>query len=109
MYKRQLWAAAEPGRPIKAVVARGGRPDLAGGRLIAVNVPTLLIVGSLDREVLDLNRAAAARLRCPHRVSVVPGAGHLFEEPGAMDAVAELTADWFVQQLVGVDAVGTSM
>lgn len=104
-----LWAAAEPGRPIKAVVARGGRPDLAGGRLIAVNVPTLLIVGSLDREVLDLNRAAAARLRCPHRVSVVPGAGHLFEEPGAMDAVAELTADWFVQQLVGVDAVGTSM
>ena len=102
-----LWAAAEPGIRVGAIVARGGRPDLAGGRLIAVGAPTLLVVGSLDREVVDLNRAAAARLRCAHRVTVVPGAGHLFEEPGAMDAVAALAADWFVQRLVGADQVAS--
>ncbi|HSO51123.1 MAG TPA: phosphoribosyltransferase, partial [Acidimicrobiia bacterium] len=91
-----LWAAAELGDAISAVVSRGGRPDLAGSRLPAVRAPTLLIVGGLDRVVLDMNRAAQAQLTCENRLDVVPGASHLFEEPGALDQVADLARDWFV-------------
>jgi len=90
-----LWAAAERGREIGAVVSRGGRPDLAGERLEQVETPTLLIVGERDDEVLRLNRAAYARLKCPRAIEVVPGATHLFEEPGALEQVAGLAADWF--------------
>lgn len=101
-----LWAAAESARPVAAVVSRGGRPDLAGSRLPSVRAATLLIVGGLDTEVLELNRRAASQLNCEHRIDVVAGAGHLFEEPGALEQVAELAADWFVRHLVGARVVG---
>jgi putative phosphoribosyl transferase len=94
-----LWAAAEPGAGIAAVVSRGGRPDLARPRLAAVTAPTLLIVGGHDEVVLDLNRRAQAELRCENRLAVVPGASHLFEEPGTLDAVAALARDWFISHL----------
>lgn len=100
-----LWAAAEAGTPIGAIVSRGGRPDLAGPMLRSVLAPTLLIVGSQDPQVLALNRAAAERLGGPHRLEVVPGAGHLFEEPGTLDTVADLAADWFRVHLAGPAAV----
>jgi putative phosphoribosyl transferase len=90
-----LWAAAEPGSGIAAVVSRGGRPDLAGPRLELVSAPTLLIVGGDDDVVLGLNRQAQAWLHCENDLAVVPGATHLFEEPGALSAVAELARDWF--------------
>lgn len=94
-----LWAAAEPRSPIAAVVSRGGRPDLASDRLPDVRAPALLIVGERDREVLDLNERAARRLRCAWRLVVVPGATHLFEERGALEAVAKAAADWFSEHL----------
>ena len=94
-----LWAAAEPGACVQAVVSRGGRPDLAGTRLAAVRAPTLLIVGGADDVVLDLNRQAQARMRCETALAVVPHATHLFEEPGALERVAELARDWFVHHL----------
>ncbi|MDJ0346405.1 phosphoribosyltransferase family protein [Streptomyces sp. H10-C2] len=94
-----LWAAAEPGTEIAAVVSRGGRPDLAGRRLPDVAAPTLLIVGGHDDLVLDLNRQAQAELRCESRLEVVPGATHLFEEPGTLEAAAELARDWFTDHL----------
>ncbi|RLV04618.1 hydrolase [Streptomyces griseocarneus] len=90
-----LWAAAEPGADIAAVVSRGGRPDMATARLWAVTAPTLLIVGGADDVVLDLNRRAQEHLRCENRLAVVPGATHLFEEPGALETVTELARDWF--------------
>ena len=90
-----IWAAGAPGSTVRAVVSRGGRPDLAGARLATVRCPTLLIVGGADRQVLELNRAASSRLRCHHDLAVVPGATHLFEEPGALEAVARLAGDWF--------------
>ncbi|MET9885618.1 phosphoribosyltransferase [Streptomyces sp. NPDC006430] len=99
-----LVAAAEPRSDITAIVSRGGRPDLAVSRLDAVRAPTLLIVGGADDQVLDLNRRAAALLRCEHRVGVVPGATHLFEEPGALDAVADAALDWFVRHLAPLGA-----
>jgi putative phosphoribosyl transferase len=80
---------------VKAIVSRGGRPDLAGDALERVTAPTLLIVGGMDRQVLGLNRAAQARMRPETRLEIVPGATHLFEEPGAMDRVADLAAAWF--------------
>ena len=93
-----LWAAAEPGSDVVAVVSRGGRPDLAGAsRLAAVRAPTLLIVGGRDVQVLALNRSAAGHLRCEHRVSVIPGATHLFEEPGTLQAAAEHARDWYTR------------
>ena len=95
-----LWAAADPEADIAAVVSRGGRPDLAGPRLAAVAAPTLLIVGGHDDVVLDLNRLAQAQLRCENRLAVVPGATHLFEEPGTLQMVAELARDWFADHLV---------
>jgi putative phosphoribosyl transferase len=95
-----LWAASEPAARIAAVVSRGGRPDLAGPRLSAVTAPTLLIVGSLDYEVLELNRRAKAMLRCPNQLAVVQGATHLFEEPGTLAAAAILARDWFMRYLM---------
>ena len=93
-----LWAAA--GQPeIGAVVSRGGRPDLAAPRLSAVQAPTLLIVGGLDGTVLEMNRRALAQLRGQSRVAVVPGATHLFEEPGTLAAAAALARDWFSTHL----------
>jgi putative phosphoribosyl transferase len=94
-----LWAAAEPGTDIAAVVSRGGRPDLARPRLAAVTAPTLLIVGGRDEVVLDLNRQAQAELRCENRLAVVPGATHLFQEPGTLAAAAGLARDWFISHL----------
>ena len=91
-----LVAASDPSRPVAAVVSRGGRPDLAGDRLGHVTAPTLLIVGGDDVTVLALNRDAARQLRREHELTVVPGATHLFEEPGTLEAVASLAADWFV-------------
>nr|WSW64979.1 phosphoribosyltransferase family protein [Streptomyces sp. NBC_00995] len=94
-----LRAAAAAGTGIDAVVSRGGRPDLAGDSLGDVRAPTLLIVGGDDTRVLELNRQAQARLRCENRLDVVAGATHLFEEPGALDEVAELARDWFTLHL----------
>ncbi len=94
-----LRAAARLGDGVRAVVSRGGRPDLAAESLEAVVAPTLLIVGGADLQVLELNEAAARLLRCEHEVAVVPGATHLFEEPGAMERVAELAAEWFFRHL----------
>ena len=94
-----LWAAAEPDARVRAVVSRGGRPDLTGARLGTATAPTLLIVGGHDDVVLELNREAAAMLRCEHHLEVIPGATHLFEEPGALEAVAGLAGEWFMRHL----------
>jgi putative phosphoribosyl transferase len=94
-----LWAAAGAGAGIGAIVSRGGRPDLAGPRLGDVSAPTLLIVGSRDPVVLDLNRRAQAQMRCRTELAIVPDATHLFEEPGALDDVARLATSWFTRHL----------
>jgi putative phosphoribosyl transferase len=94
-----LVAAGQRPDRVAAVVSRGGRPDLAGPALEQVLAPTLLIVGGADTDVLALNRQAAGRLTAPHRLEVVAGASHLFEEPGALDAVARLAAAWFAAHL----------
>jgi dienelactone hydrolase len=94
-----LVAAAQRPGSIQAVVSRGGRPDLAGAALPRVTAPTLLIVGSLDDVVIDLNRAALARLTVDARLEIVPGATHLFEEPGTLEEVARLARDWFRRHL----------
>jgi putative phosphoribosyl transferase len=93
--------AAAGRRDVRAVVSRGGRPDLAGDVLHKVTAPTLLIVGGKDPEVLTLNRAAYRQLRCERRLEVVPGATHLFEEPGTLEAVVALARTWFLQYLTG--------
>uniref|UniRef100_A0AAU1LRB1 Phosphoribosyltransferase family protein n=1 Tax=Streptomyces sp. NBC_00148 TaxID=2903626 RepID=A0AAU1LRB1_9ACTN len=95
-----LRAAAATDSGVGAVVSRGGRPDLAGADLSGVRAPTLLIVGGADTTVIDLNRQAQAALHCENRLEIVPGATHLFEEPGALDQVAELARDWFTTHLV---------
>ena len=94
-----LWAAAQPRARVDAIVSRGGRPDLAADWLEAVTAPTLLIVGEDDRVVLDLNRRAQQALRCASELAVIPGASHLFEEPGALETVADLARDWFRRHL----------
>ncbi len=94
-----LVAACQRAEMVHAVVSRGGRPDLAAGALEAVRAPTLLIVGGRDRQVLALNEGALARLRCEKRLEIVPGATHLFEEPGALEEVAGLAGDWFQRLL----------
>jgi putative phosphoribosyl transferase len=94
-----LVAAASRPEPVAAVVSRGGRPDLAGDALPRVEAPTLLIVGGDDLEVLELNREAYDRLSCEKKLEIVPRASHLFEEPGALEAVARLAGDWFVKHL----------
>jgi putative phosphoribosyl transferase len=93
-----ICAARQPDR-VKAVVSRGGRPDLAGDALPSVRAPALLIVGGRDEVVLDLNRRAQARMTAETRLEIVPGATHLFEEPGALERVAELAGDWLVRRL----------
>ncbi|MCP9207690.1 dienelactone hydrolase family protein [Streptomyces cucumeris] len=92
-----LTAAAERPDRVRAVVSRGGRPDLAGGVLNRVGAPVLLVVGGDDHEVLALNEQAAAMLAAPHEVHVVPGATHLFEEPGTLEQAAEAARDWFAR------------
>jgi putative phosphoribosyl transferase len=94
-----LMTAAAMKEKIAAVVSRGGRPDLAEDALDDVKAPTLLIVGGDDRTVLELNNKAAARMRCVNRLCIVPGATHLFEQPGALELVASKAAEWFVQHL----------
>lgn len=97
-----LWAAADAGAadmPVGAVVSRGGRPDLAGPRLADVTSPTLLIVGGYDSVVLELNRAAQAQLTCESDLVVVPGATHLFEEPGTLEQAAHAARGWFAAHL----------
>jgi putative phosphoribosyl transferase len=94
-----LVCAAERPRDVAAVVSRGGRPDLAEAALERVRAPTLLVVGGLDRTVLALNRAAAGRLAAECRLEVVPGATHLFEEPGTLERVASLATAWFLRWL----------
>jgi len=98
-----LVAAAEVGDRVGAVVSRGGRPDLAGDALPKVKSPTLLIVGGLDYPVIELNQEALARLRCEKELKIVPGATHLFEEPGTLEEVARLAADWFGRHLHSVE------
>jgi putative phosphoribosyl transferase len=100
-----LSAAAELPRLVSAVVSRGGRPDLAGAALARVEAPTLLIVGGADPVVLDLNRKALALLHCEKQLQVIPGAGHLFEEPGALKKVSAMARDWFLEKLTKADAV----
>jgi len=95
-----LVAAAELGPQVGAVVSRGGRPDLAGPALPRVQAPTLLIVGGHDDVVIQLNEEAYAQLRCPKELQIVPGATHLFEEPGALEQVARLATDWFDRHLL---------
>lgn len=96
-----LVAAARRPDDVAAVVSRGGRPDLAGDMLSRVRAPTLLIVGGADTQVLDLNRAAQAQMTCQNKLVIVPGATHLFEEPGALEEVARLAADWFMRHARG--------
>ena len=93
-----LNAAADLGPQVAAVVSRGGRPDLALENLPRVRAPTLLIVGGADHEVLQLNQRAYAALRCDKELAIVPGATHLFEEPGALEEVARLASAWFGRQ-----------
>ncbi|HEU4668156.1 MAG TPA: phosphoribosyltransferase family protein [Arthrobacter sp.] len=95
-----LWAAAEPDPKVDAVVSRGGRPDLAGPGLAAVSAPTLLLVGGGDTQVLALNRQAMDRMRAPVRLEVIPGATHLFEEPGTLRQAATLAREWFARYLL---------
>jgi len=94
-----LVAAARHGGEVAAVVSRGGRPDLALDRLEEVRAPTLLIVGGFDGPVIDMNRTALAVLRCEKRLEIVPGATHLFEEPGTLDRVVGLATEWFARHL----------
>ena len=97
-----LVAAAEIPKDVGAVVSRGGRPDLAGDALPKVQAPTLLIVGGNDDIVIELNEMARDQMRCEVKLEIVPGATHLFEEPGTLEKVAKLASDWFVNR-IGVD------
>jgi putative phosphoribosyl transferase len=95
-----LVAARKRSNLVRAVVSRGGRPDLAGDALPQVTAPTLLIVGGADDVVIKLNQDAMEQLKCEKRLEIVPGATHLFEEPGTLEQVAKLASDWFVRHLV---------
>jgi len=94
-----LISAAELPDVISAVVSRGGRPDLAGPALANVRAPTLLIVGGEDHDVIQLNEAAREQMRCEVKMEIIPGATHLFGEPGALDEVARLSANWFLAKI----------
>ncbi len=96
-----LWSAGGGSDHVRAVVSRGGRVDLAGERLADVTASTLLIVGELDADVLELNRQARQQLRCVNDLEVVAGATHLFAEPGTLERVAVLARDWFLRELAG--------
>jgi putative phosphoribosyl transferase len=100
-----LVAAAEIPQDVGAVVSRGGRPDLAGDALPKVQTPTLLIVGGNDDIVIELNEQARDRMRCEVKLEIVPGATHLFEEPGTLEKVAQLASDWFVNH-IGAGSTG---
>jgi putative phosphoribosyl transferase len=104
-----LQAAARDSSSVEAVVSRGGRPDLAEPYLLSVTVPTLLIVGGDDKPVIEMNRAAYGRLACPKRLVIVPGASHLFEERGTLEAVAELALTWFQQYFHPLSHEGTGV
>jgi putative phosphoribosyl transferase len=97
-----LVAAAREPAAVDAVVSRGGRPDLAREHLLRVQVPTLLIVGGYDQGVIELNEQALRQLRCPKQLVIVPGATHLFEEPGALEEVSRLTKEWFLRYLAPI-------
>ena len=99
-----LAAATEIPQDVGAVVSRGGRPDLAGDALSKVQAPTLLIVGGNDDIVIELNEQARDRMRCEVKLEIIPGATHLFEEPGALEKVAQLASDWFVNQMGAANA-----
>lgn len=94
-----LVAAADEAGRVAAIVSRGGRPDLAGDALERVEAPTLLLVGGYDYEVIEFNRGALRRLRCEARLDIVPGATHLFEEPGTLEIVVARAADWFLRYI----------
>ena len=96
-----LVAAAELPQDVGAVVSRGGRPDLAGDALLRIQAPTLLIVGGNDDTVIELNEMARDQMRCKVNLEIIPGATHLFEEPGALEQVAKLASDWFSLHLNG--------
>jgi dienelactone hydrolase len=98
-----LKAAAAQARIVRAVVSRGGRPDLAGESLARVQAPTLLIVGGADQPVIELNRWALRQLKAAKQLTIVPHATHLFEEPGTLEAVASLANDWFAHHLIASD------
>jgi putative phosphoribosyl transferase len=95
-----LVAASERPENIQAVVSRGGRPDLAEASLVRVKAPTLLIVGGQDPQVIDMNRAALVKLQSEKTLVIIPGATHLFEEPGALEEVARLSSDWFLRHFI---------
>jgi pimeloyl-ACP methyl ester carboxylesterase len=99
-----LVAAARRREHVHAIVSRGGRPDLAGPFLSSVRAPTLLVVGGEDTPVIRMNREAARAMRCEKQLVIVPGATHLFEEPGALEQVARLAAEWFARHLSGMPA-----
>jgi putative phosphoribosyl transferase len=99
-----LVAAAQIPQDLGAVVSRGGRPDLAGDALPKVQAPTLLIVGGNDDIVIELNEMARDQMRCEVKLEIVPGATHLFEEPGALEKVAKLASDWFVNHIGAASA-----
>ncbi|MER9970172.1 dienelactone hydrolase family protein [Mesorhizobium sp. M0060] len=103
-----LVAAAERPDQAAAVVSRGGRPDLAALALPHVRAPTLLVVGGADTQVIALNRSALAALHCEKELAIVPGATHLFEEPGALDEVADLASRWFLRHLISERSASTS-
>jgi putative phosphoribosyl transferase len=94
-----LRAAAQTGNDVAAIVSRGGRPDLAGQSLRTITAPTLLIVGGDDPDVLELNRQALSELTCEAKLAIVPGATHLFDEPGTLEAVVDLAGRWFLTHL----------
>jgi dienelactone hydrolase len=95
-----LVAAAQLPEDVGAVVSRGGRPDLAGAALPKMQAPTLLIVGGQDDIVIELNERARNQMRCEVKLEIIPGATHLFEEPGALEQVAKLASDWFINHMV---------
>ena len=101
-----LVAAVDAKQDAGAVVSRGGRPDLADKALPKVQAPTLLIVGGNDDVVIELNQQARNRMRCESKLEIIPGATHLFEEPGALEKVAQLASDWFVKHLGAGSAAG---
>lgn len=94
-----LWAAVDPGAHAKAVVSRGGRADMAREKLAMLQAPTLLIVGGNDDVVIELNQQAQTQLKCENQLTIIPGASHLFEEPGTLDQVAKLASNWFLKYL----------
>ena len=101
-------ATTTPRLPVTAIVSRSGRPDLVGGRLALVRIPTLLIVGGADTMILDLNQRAQTQLKCQSRLVVVPGVTHLFPEPGALGQVTDLAAGWFLHYFAQASAIATA-